>query len=177
MTGLPHTYPRGVVLDMQRSATVPGKDVHPNALARCVYWLARSGVVYKTWQDAIADEGAAIGAGNTAALQPGERLLYLRTGMNHSLREEPVNDDAGYGRFYRVTCIESPFALPVSAKPSKHSTVWVGKNGKAYATYKEASKSTSPPTPEGGDGRRMFRLAIVAAVIAVIYIMCKKSKN
>ncbi|MDR0694932.1 MAG: hypothetical protein LBF81_06505 [Prevotellaceae bacterium] len=133
------TYPRGVIL----SATSPTSvilNMPASAADKAVFWLARSGFVYKTYQDAIQDTAAEIPQESLAGitLYPSERLFYKRGEMN--VIPAPGREISVLpGHLFVVSCVESPFCLPVkNQKPGNKSTIWISRNHNAFHTYTEA---------------------------------------
>jgi hypothetical protein len=145
-------YPRGVVIDREKSATLIREPEeagnHP------VYWLNRNGIVYKTLLDAIYYEGKtpathdgsnSITPDLTALRQSDEKFIFIKKSLSDAYLV-PTREDSkllGAGGnplpwYRRVSTIDVPFAMPVSTKPGDHSTVWISKSDRAYPTRKLA---------------------------------------
>jgi hypothetical protein len=145
-------YPRGVVIDQEKSATVirPTKSVMPEGASKnMVFWLNKNGFVYKTVLDALRftdkipstagmSESLAKYFLSNAELNPsaGEKAYFHRKTLYHALTMAENSEISGH--FVRVTTIDVPYALPVSTKPGERSTVWISKSDRAYATRKLA---------------------------------------
>jgi hypothetical protein len=142
-------YPRGVVIDWERSPVRfhPGGYMPEAAQEHAVFWLTKNGILYKTMLDALYWDKK---VHTTDALKQGEKAFYhsnkLATGFVEIVREEEATfepSEFSPSHYYRVSTIDVPFALPVSTKPGDHSTIWISKSDRAYATRKLALEDDS----------------------------------
>ncbi|MDR3134348.1 MAG: hypothetical protein LBU42_10100 [Prevotellaceae bacterium] len=130
-------YPRGVVIDWAQSPVRLHPGVPQEAQEHAVFWLNRNGILYKTIQDALYWSGSLTPELN---LSPGEKAFFHSANLSPDFVELVREEDAlfassvPYNRYYRVSTIDVPYALSISASPGDHSTIWISKSGRPYAT-------------------------------------------
>jgi hypothetical protein len=183
-----NTYPRGVTLSAT-SPTAFNLNMPESAAEKAVFWLSRSGFVYKTYDDALQDTAAAIPQELLAQINllPGERLFYKHGNMN-VITDREVNVLPEH--LLIVSCVEKPFCLPVpNQKPGNKSTLWISRNYKAFHSYKEAfndkpGSSTKAVMVMQRNVRKSAArkqniglFVVLAAILFVIYVFNKYGKQ
>ncbi|MDR0691567.1 MAG: hypothetical protein LBF69_00850 [Prevotellaceae bacterium] len=141
-------YPRGVVIDWETSPTIILTPLPEKARPNAVFWLNKNGIIYESLLSAIANTNkippAYIGRSSfTPTLDhvfaAGEKAFYhTRLKGKSAVYKGEMEDSRVYKNYYRVKTIDVPYALTVSTKPGDHSTIWISKNDRAYATRKLA---------------------------------------
>ena len=190
MKGQYDAYPRGVILSATSPTTVI-LNMPAGAADKAVFWLARSGFVYKTYHDAIQDTASGIPKESLAGitLYPGERLFYKHAGMN--VIPTPGREiNVWPGHLFVVSCVETPFCLPVkNQKPGNKSTLWISRNNNAFHTYNGALSDTPSNetkavatlqrkvTKQEQRKKHLGWLVALAAILFVIYAFKKYGKQ
>lgn len=143
-------YPRGVVIDWATSPTIITTAIPKEAQPHAVFWLNKNGILYQNLVTAIAHSGKVPNTtpnGYGTAFTPkfdsilakDEKAFYHYRSMGKTVayRGDEI-DSYLYANYLRVKTVDVPYAFPVSTKPGEHSTIWISKSDRAYATRKLA---------------------------------------